>query len=76
MSQMFKSNILNPGRVSEELIAGYLAGMHYLHAEAPVKVIHRDLKSRNGSFLKLCTFNCEKLVYAHIYILFFVRQSS
>ena len=23
-------------------------GMHYLHAEAPVKVIHRDLKSRNG----------------------------
>ncbi|KAJ3580659.1 hypothetical protein NHX12_034279 [Muraenolepis orangiensis] len=22
-------------------------GMHYLHAEAPVKVIHRDLKSRN-----------------------------
>lgn len=26
--------------------------MHYLHAEAPVKVIHRDLKSRNGSFLQ------------------------
>uniref|UniRef100_A0A8C1KEE7 Sterile alpha motif and leucine zipper containing kinase AZK n=1 Tax=Cyprinus carpio TaxID=7962 RepID=A0A8C1KEE7_CYPCA len=25
-------------------------GMHYLHAEAPVKVIHRDLKSRNGMF--------------------------
>ncbi|EMP35103.1 Mitogen-activated protein kinase kinase kinase MLT [Chelonia mydas] len=23
-------------------------GMHYLHMEAPVKVIHRDLKSRNG----------------------------
>lgn len=22
--------------------------MHYLHMEAPVKVIHRDLKSRNG----------------------------
>ncbi|KAJ3592437.1 hypothetical protein NHX12_007564 [Muraenolepis orangiensis] len=22
-------------------------GMHYLHAEAPIKVIHRDLKSRN-----------------------------
>uniref|UniRef100_A0A3Q3KC56 Protein kinase domain-containing protein n=1 Tax=Monopterus albus TaxID=43700 RepID=A0A3Q3KC56_MONAL len=32
-------------------------GIHYLHAEAPVKVIHRDLKSRNvqahGSFCVL-----------------------
>lgn len=27
-------------------------GMHYLHAEAPVKVIHRDLKSRNGLSLE------------------------
>uniref|UniRef100_A0A3Q2GPN7 Mitogen-activated protein kinase kinase kinase 20 n=1 Tax=Cyprinodon variegatus TaxID=28743 RepID=A0A3Q2GPN7_CYPVA len=26
-------------------------GMHYLHAEAPVKVIHRDLKSRNGNMI-------------------------
>lgn len=34
----------------------YLTGMHYLHAEAPVKVIHRDLKSRNGLFLKLLLF--------------------
>lgn len=25
------------------------SGLHYLHAEAPVKVIHRDLKSRNGN---------------------------
>ena len=25
-------------------------GMHYLHREAPVKVIHRDLKSQNGTF--------------------------
>lgn len=25
-------------------------GMHYLHMEAPVKVIHRDLKSRNGKW--------------------------
>ena len=29
--------------------AWFLAGLHYLHAEAPVKVIHRDLKSRNGN---------------------------
>lgn len=28
-------------------------GMHYLHMEAPVKVIHRDLKSRNGRWLYL-----------------------
>lgn len=40
----------------------FLSGMHYLHAEAPVKVIHRDLKSRNGNawwlkldFLNFCT---------------------
>ncbi|KAJ0070351.1 hypothetical protein NL108_007724, partial [Boleophthalmus pectinirostris] len=25
-------------------------GIHYLHSEAPVKVIHRDLKSRNGIY--------------------------
>ncbi|KAM9789525.1 uncharacterized protein ACB057_012167 [Neosynchiropus ocellatus] len=34
-------------------------GIHYLHAEAPVKVIHRDLKSRNvvmtaDKVLKVC----------------------
>ncbi|NXP80808.1 M3K20 kinase, partial [Ramphastos sulfuratus] len=28
-------------------------GMHYLHMEAPVKVIHRDLKSRNGKVAKM-----------------------
>lgn len=27
----------------------FTVGIHYLHAEAPVKVIHRDLKSRNGT---------------------------
>ncbi|XP_016304552.1 mitogen-activated protein kinase kinase kinase MLT-like [Sinocyclocheilus anshuiensis] len=42
-------------------------GMHYLHAEAPVKVIHRDLKSRNvvltaDNVLKICDFGASKLV--------------
>uniref|UniRef100_A0A8C2K728 Sterile alpha motif and leucine zipper containing kinase AZK n=1 Tax=Cyprinus carpio TaxID=7962 RepID=A0A8C2K728_CYPCA len=42
-------------------------GMHYLHAEAPVKVIHRDLKSRNvvltaENVLKICDFGASKLV--------------
>ena len=26
-------------------------GMNYLHCEAPVKVVHRDLKSKNGDSL-------------------------
>lgn len=59
---MFKSNILNLGRVSEALIVDHFPGMHYLHAEAPVKVIHRDLKSRNGWLLKLRSFIVEKLL--------------
>ena len=25
-------------------------GMNYLHDEAPVSIIHRDLKSKNGKF--------------------------
>jgi len=25
--------------------------MNYLHNEAPVKVIHRDLKSKNGTIM-------------------------
>lgn len=29
----------------------FYLGMHYLHKEAPVKVIHRDLKSKNGNLL-------------------------
>ncbi|XP_017277751.1 mitogen-activated protein kinase kinase kinase 13-A-like isoform X2 [Kryptolebias marmoratus] len=42
-------------------------GMHYLHAEAPVKVIHRDLKSRNvvmtvNKVLKICDFGASKFL--------------
>uniref|UniRef100_UPI0037E87A8F mitogen-activated protein kinase kinase kinase 20-like n=1 Tax=Semicossyphus pulcher TaxID=241346 RepID=UPI0037E87A8F len=42
-------------------------GMHYLHAEAPVKVIHRDLKSRNvvmtaDKVLKICDFGASKFL--------------
>ncbi|XP_071778215.1 uncharacterized protein LOC139929262 [Centroberyx gerrardi] len=42
-------------------------GMHYLHAEAPVKVIHRDLKSRNvvmtaERVLKICDFGASKFL--------------
>ena len=28
-------------------------GINYLHNEAPVKVIHRDLKSKNGKYFKI-----------------------
>uniref|UniRef100_A0AAV2JZV8 Rap guanine nucleotide exchange factor 4 n=1 Tax=Knipowitschia caucasica TaxID=637954 RepID=A0AAV2JZV8_KNICA len=42
-------------------------GMHYLHSEAPVKVIHRDLKSRNvvlaaDRSLKICDFGASKFL--------------
>ncbi|XP_068560671.1 mitogen-activated protein kinase kinase kinase 20 isoform X2 [Cebidichthys violaceus] len=42
-------------------------GMHYLHSEAPVKVIHRDLKSRNvvvsaDKALKICDFGASKFL--------------
>uniref|UniRef100_A0A3B3VP68 Mitogen-activated protein kinase kinase kinase 20 n=1 Tax=Poecilia latipinna TaxID=48699 RepID=A0A3B3VP68_9TELE len=39
-------------------------GMHYLHAEAPVKVIHRDLKSRNGNMIlcPICDFGASKFL--------------
>ncbi|XP_061653104.1 mitogen-activated protein kinase kinase kinase 20-like isoform X1 [Phyllopteryx taeniolatus] len=42
-------------------------GMHYLHAEAPIKVIHRDLKSRNvvmtaEKVLKICDFGASKFL--------------
>ncbi|XP_010792828.1 mitogen-activated protein kinase kinase kinase 20 isoform X1 [Notothenia coriiceps] len=42
-------------------------GMHYLHSEAPVKVIHRDLKSRNvvvagDMVLKICDFGASKFL--------------
>uniref|UniRef100_A0A8C5Q8K6 Protein kinase domain-containing protein n=1 Tax=Leptobrachium leishanense TaxID=445787 RepID=A0A8C5Q8K6_9ANUR len=40
-------------------------GMHYLHMEAPIRVIHRDLKSRNvvitfDGVLKICDFGASK----------------
>ncbi|KAL0963844.1 hypothetical protein UPYG_G00314310 [Umbra pygmaea] len=42
-------------------------GMHYLHSEAPVKVIHRDLKSRNvvitaDKLLKICDFGASRFL--------------
>lgn len=42
-------------------------GIHYLHSEAPVKVIHRDLKSRNvvitaDKVLKICDFGASRLL--------------
>uniref|UniRef100_A0A667ZHV1 Protein kinase domain-containing protein n=1 Tax=Myripristis murdjan TaxID=586833 RepID=A0A667ZHV1_9TELE len=42
-------------------------GMHYLHSEAPVKVIHRDLKSRNvvitaDRVLKICDFGASRFL--------------
>uniref|UniRef100_A0A8B9HHZ0 Sterile alpha motif and leucine zipper containing kinase AZK n=1 Tax=Astyanax mexicanus TaxID=7994 RepID=A0A8B9HHZ0_ASTMX len=43
-------------------------GIHYLHAEAPVKVIHRDLKSRNGNvnncltLHQICDFGASKFL--------------
>ncbi|KAG7282242.1 hypothetical protein CRUP_038410 [Coryphaenoides rupestris] len=36
--------------------------MHYLHAEAPVKVVHRDLKSRNDKVLKICDFGASRFL--------------
>ena len=34
-------------------------GMNYLHEEAPIKVIHRDLKSKNGWLKSLDLFSHE-----------------
>ncbi|XP_068185664.1 mitogen-activated protein kinase kinase kinase 20 [Antennarius striatus] len=60
---------------SEEMDMGHIMrwaaeiarGMHYLHSEAPVKVIHRDLKSRNvvltaEKVLKICDFGASKFL--------------
>lgn len=47
----------------------FTAGMHYLHAEAPVKVIHRDLKSRNGILANSHEFvpDCFEVIHLEIY---------
>ncbi|XP_028249685.1 mitogen-activated protein kinase kinase kinase 20 isoform X2 [Parambassis ranga] len=60
---------------SEEMDMGHIMtwaaeiarGMHYLHSEAPVKVIHRDLKSRNvvlaaDKVLKICDFGASRFL--------------
>nr|XP_046260269.1 mitogen-activated protein kinase kinase kinase 20 isoform X2 [Scatophagus argus] len=60
---------------SEEMYMGQIMtwaaeiarGMHYLHSEAPFKVIHRDLKSRNvvlaaDKVLKICDFGASKFL--------------
>ncbi|XP_077436671.1 mitogen-activated protein kinase kinase kinase 20 isoform X3 [Vanacampus margaritifer] len=60
---------------SEEMDMGHIMtwsteiarGIHYLHSEAPVKVIHRDLKSRNvvitaDKVLKICDFGASKFL--------------
>lgn len=31
------------------LLSSICIGMNYLHNEAPTKIIHRDLKSKNGN---------------------------
>lgn len=45
------------------------AGMHYLHEEAPIKVIHRDLKSKNVVICsdytcKICDFGASRFLGA------------
>ncbi|KAG8432450.1 hypothetical protein GDO86_016442 [Hymenochirus boettgeri] len=52
----------------DQIMAGAMdvaKGMHYLHMEAPIRVIHRDLKSRNvvitsDGILKICDFGASK----------------
>ncbi|XP_051568939.1 mitogen-activated protein kinase kinase kinase 20-like isoform X2 [Myxocyprinus asiaticus] len=68
LSVLSHKNIIHfYGAILEAPNYGIVTGMHYLHAEAPVKVIHRDLKSRNvvltaDNVLKICDFGASKLV--------------
>ncbi|KAM7407440.1 hypothetical protein PAMA_003254 [Pampus argenteus] len=61
-----KSEEMNIGQIMT-WAAEIARGIHYLHSEAPVKVIHRDLKSRNvvlaaDKVLKICDFGASKFL--------------
>ena len=47
--------------INQDLISCF-SGISYLHNEAPVKVIHRDLKSKNGKILIVLTKNCFHII--------------
>lgn len=60
------------------VICVFAVGMHYLHSEAPIKVIHRDLKSRNGKIFHLqsCHYYICALGQTLILELFYFLSSS
>uniref|UniRef100_A0A674MCA9 Protein kinase domain-containing protein n=1 Tax=Takifugu rubripes TaxID=31033 RepID=A0A674MCA9_TAKRU len=62
-----ESERMDMGQIMTWALCVLAAGMHYLHSEAPVKVIHRDLKSRNvvvtaDKVLKICDFGASKFL--------------
>lgn len=60
------------------VICVFAVGLHYLHSEAPIKVIHRDLKSRNGKIFHLqsCHYYICALGQTPILELFYFLSSS